>query len=248
MGKCYASKVVAWAKAQVGTKETPMGSNKNPYSEYIDKNFPDFYNGKKNGIAWCDQFVDCGMLKCFGETDALRLTCQPKHSAGAGVKYSYQYYKSKKQTSKTPKIGSQIFFGKTEATLSHTGLVVGIDKDGTIHTVEGNKGNKVSDCKYKKGDSSIFGYGHPKYDDEPKKEESKTEVKPSTSTKPQTTSYKVTAPSGLRLRKGAGTDYPIVVVMPYKSTFKVTKTYGSWAYGTYGTKTGWASLSWLSKI
>lgn len=32
--------------------------NFNKYANDIDTNYPDFYNGKKNGYDWCDVFVD----------------------------------------------------------------------------------------------------------------------------------------------------------------------------------------------
>ena len=41
------------------------GANWTKYAAYIDAN-PEFYNGKKNGYAWCDVFVDYLFVKCFG--------------------------------------------------------------------------------------------------------------------------------------------------------------------------------------
>ena len=42
---CYAKKVVETAMLEIGYKET--GTNHNKYAEYIDKNYPNFYNGPK---------------------------------------------------------------------------------------------------------------------------------------------------------------------------------------------------------
>lgn len=170
MAKCYASKVVDYALSQVGTKENPVGSNKNKYAADIDKNYPDFYNTKKNGCSWCDIFVDDCFIHCYGEANALRLLCQPKHSLGAGCKYSLMYYKEKGQFYKSnPKVGDQIFFGKTEATAEHTGLVVKVTK-AKVYTVEGNTGNAVKKKSYDITDKNILGYGRPKFDVEPKEE------------------------------------------------------------------------------
>lgn len=157
--------IIEWAKSQVGIAETP--NNINPYAADIDANYPNFYNGKKQGAAWCDVFVDYGFIKCYGEDEAYRLTCQPKKSCGAGCYYSYGYYKKKKQTSKAPSLGAQIFFSSdgTEKGISHTGLVVGVD-NSYVYTVEGNKNNKVSACTYKRNASNIYGYGVPAYGDE----------------------------------------------------------------------------------
>lgn len=250
MTKYYASKVVNWALSQVGTKET--GTNHNKYAADIDKNYPDFYNGKKQNVEWCDVFFDDGMLTNFGEKGALFLTCQPKHSAGAGCKYSYGYYKAKGQVGKTPKYGSQIFFGATEKTIHHTGYVVKVTST-TVTTVEGNKGNKVSKCTYKIGDKSIYGYGYPKYDPEP----TTTEVKPTTSTPVKTetkiVSYKVnTKLDPLRMRKSAPTG-SVVQLVPRGAVVKVdtsksvTVNKVVWFYATYSNKSGYMSSVYLKK-
>lgn len=158
-----ASAVVAWAKSQVGVKET--GTNITPYAADIDKNYPDFYNGKKQGVAWCDIFVDYAFIKCFGESEALKLLCQPKKSAGAGCKFSYGYFKKKKQVGKEARIGAQIFFSNdgTENGINHTGIVVDFDSS-KVYTVEGNSNNQVAKHSYSHADKKIYGYGYPKYD------------------------------------------------------------------------------------
>ena len=160
-------KIIEWALSQVGVKET--GTNINPYAADIDKNYPDFYNTKKQGAEWGDIFVDYGFIKNYGMTEALRLTCQPKKSCGAGCKFSFGYYKKKKQVGKDAKVGAQIFFSTngTEDGISHTGIVVAIE-GGKVITVEGNKGNQVSKCSYSKTDKRIFGYGYPDYKEETK--------------------------------------------------------------------------------
>lgn len=261
MGACYLSKVIELAEAEVGYKEKKSNKdlysktanagsgNFTKYADTMDKT--DFFNGKKNGFPWCSVFPTYLVYMASGKDlkKTREIMCAPsKNSLSAGCPYAYGYFKKKKQTGTTPKKGSLIYFGSSESKLEHVGFVYKVDSS-KIYTIEGNKSNSVKKCSYSKNNK--YYYAYPKWDTEPSVKPS--EVKDdnssvSTSTKPQTTSYKVTAPSGLRLRKGAGTDYPIVVVMPYKSTFKVTKTYGSWAYGTYGTRMGWASLSWLTKI
>lgn len=152
--------VIKTAKAEVGYKEGKTNITK--YSDFIDKNFPDFYNGRKQGAAWCDIFVDYLFLVNFGEDKALQMLCQPKKSCGAGCKFSAQYYKSKGRYGKEPKIGAQVFFGK-EGNESHTGVV--IHYNGThITTIEGNSNNEVRQRSYKVDDGYISGYGYPIYD------------------------------------------------------------------------------------
>lgn len=157
---CYAKNVVETALSEVGYKET--GTNRNKFAEYIDKNYHDFYNGKKNGYQWCDLFVDyCVLVNSANEAEALKVLCQPKKSAGAGCRYSYQYYKQKKRTGKEPKFGAQIFFGTGEYP-THTGIVVQVT-DNKVITVEGNADNKVQKKSYSKNSSKIYGYGYPIY-------------------------------------------------------------------------------------
>lgn len=174
---CNAKNVVKTALSEVGYKET--GTNHNKFAAYIDKNYPDFYNYPKQNVEWCDVFVDyCVLVNSASEEEALSVLCQPKKSAGAGCKYSYNYYKAKKRTGKEAKIGAQIFFGNTEPT--HTGIVVDIT-DTSVITVEGNSGDQVKKHTYKKNSTKIFGYGYPRYTevkDEPKEDPKEEPVKP----------------------------------------------------------------------
>ena len=155
-------KVIEFATAQVGYKETPV--NRNKYAEMIDKDFPDFYNGKKNGSAWCDEFVDACFLSCYGEEETLRLLCQPKKSCGAGCKFSAGYFKAKKQFYDKPEPGDQIFF-IVGGDINHTGIVTKVD-DKKVYTVEGNSGDAVKAHSYSLSNPKIAGYGRPAWNDE----------------------------------------------------------------------------------
>lgn len=194
MSKHYASTVVNLALTEVGYYEKKTNTNLNDktankgngnfnkFADYIDKNYPTFYNTKKNGADWCDIFVDYLFIKSFGLNSALSLTCQPLKSCGAGCVFSSQYYNSKKRFSKTPQYGSQIFFGSSFNDCYHTGIVYAVDKD-YVYTVEGNSSDMVSKRKYKINDSSILGYGHPDYDVEPTGTTPKKEETPKTTIK-----------------------------------------------------------------
>ena len=50
-----------------GLEEKAGGGNQNytKYARDLDA-VPGFYNGKKQGYAWCDVFVDWCFVKCFG--------------------------------------------------------------------------------------------------------------------------------------------------------------------------------------
>lgn len=124
----------------------------------------DFYNGKKQGYAWCDVFVDCVVfLACNKDEDAaLYVLCQPKYSAGAGCAYSAQYYKQAGRWSTTPQVGAQIFFSYRPGDVSHTGLVESFTST-TVTTIEGNSSDRVVRRTYNINNGNIYGYGLPRY-------------------------------------------------------------------------------------
>lgn len=183
-------KVIDIALAEVGYLEKNSKSNlDNKTAGAGDKNYTmyardldamNFYNGRKQGFAWCDVFVDWCFVEAYGKTNALKLTCQPTKAAnncGAGCNYSRKYYKNKGQLHDTPEVGDQIFFygtknGKVDKTqIAHTGLVYKVDKT-YVYTVEGNtsstsgvvaNGGGVFKKKYKLTNSRLAGYGRPAY-------------------------------------------------------------------------------------
>lgn len=120
-----------------------------------------FYNGRKNGYAWCDVFVDWCFVQAYGRAGAQFLLCQPDNSAGAGCSFSAQYFRNKGQFHKTaPQTGDQIFFGADWNNVWHTGLVVEVQASRVV-TIEGNTSDQVARRSYALNDSSIFGYGRP---------------------------------------------------------------------------------------
>jgi len=151
--------------ASLDNKTANAGSNNyTKFARDFDQKYPRWYNGKKNGYAWCDMFVDWCFLQAFGYDKALKLLCQPEKSLGAGCKYSYRYFKNKGQAGRIPSVGAQIFFGNTEDTINHTGLVYKVD-GAYVYTIEGNSENKVAYRKYNRGTPGLW-YGYPKYDSE----------------------------------------------------------------------------------
>ncbi|MGM9647250.1 MAG: peptidoglycan-binding protein [Eubacteriales bacterium] len=182
--KCYSYAVIQIALAEVGYIEKKSNSNLDSNTDNAgDKNYTKyardlakidgFYNGNKNGYAWCDVFVDWCFVQAFGVNDAKRLLCQTG-LLGAACKYSYNYYKSKGRAFTDPLVGDQIFFNDGSGNINHTGLVY--DVDGKyVYTVEGNtssasgvvaNGGCVEKKKYKLGYQYIAGYGRPAYDGE----------------------------------------------------------------------------------
>lgn len=178
-------KVISIALAEVGYLEKASKSQlddktANAGSANITKYARDlaeisYFNGNKQGVAWCATFVCWCFYKAYGKDAALTLTCQPKNTknnAGAGCRYAMNYYKSKGQLHDTPKEGDQIFFYSADkASISHTGLVYKVD-ESYVYTVEGNtssasgviaNGGAVAKKKYRLNYPRIAGYGRPKY-------------------------------------------------------------------------------------
>lgn len=179
--KCYAKDVIKIARAEVGYLEKK--SNKNldsktanagdgnytKYARDLDK-ISGFYNGKKNGYAWCDMFVDWCFVKAFGIENAKKLLCHG--ASGAGCYYSMNYYKKQGRLYFSPVVGDQIFFKNSNGAITHTGLVYKVDDD-FVYTVEGNtsgasgvipNGGGVCEKKYTLFHELIAGYGRPAYD------------------------------------------------------------------------------------
>lgn len=184
-------KVIDIALAEVGYLEKASNSNldsdtgnagyKN-YTKYArDLAKEGYYNGNKNGYAWCDVFVDWCFFKAWGKKEGQALQCQTG-DLGAGCGYSAQYFKNKGQFHKSnPQPGDQIFFG-SEGNVTHTGLVYKVD-NSKVYTVEGNtsgasgvvaNGGGVFKKSYSLTYSKIYGYGRPAYGDSYKATTQKT--------------------------------------------------------------------------
>ena len=177
-----AEKVIAMAKSQVGYLEKASNYNLdsmsgnagyNNWTKYArDLNNAGYYNGNKNGYAWCDVFVDWCFFKVYGsKAKAEAVQCQTG-TLGAGCEYSMCYYKAQGRFDKTPKPGDQIFFYDSAGDIGHTGLVYAVT-DSTVYTIEGNtssasgvvaNGGGVAMKSYSRSYSRIAGYGHPRYD------------------------------------------------------------------------------------
>lgn len=180
--KATPEKAIALAHSQEGYLEKATNSqlddpkanaghgNFTKYARDLDE-IPNFYNGKKNGFAWCDVYVDWLFVQVFGVEAAKKLLCQPDKSLGAGCGYSARYYKEKGQFyTSNPKPGDQIFFGSQGG--DHTGLVCAVD-NLYVYTSEGNtspqagvvgNGGGVWNKKYALSYNRIYGYGRPDYD------------------------------------------------------------------------------------
>lgn len=158
------------SNANLDSKTLNAGSkNYTKYARDLD-NIAGFYNGKKQGFAWCAVFVDWCLVKALGVDRARTLLCYPKNSCGAGCSESIKYYKNNNRfVTSNPRKGDQIFFRQ-----GHTGLVYDVD-NSKVYTIEGNttkslwvvaNGGEVCKKSYSLKSSSIVGYGRPDYKDD----------------------------------------------------------------------------------
>ncbi|AUG87211.1 endolysin [Streptomyces phage Omar] len=177
-------KVLAVAKAEVGTKEKQSGGhwvNDSKYNRWYGK-IPGYGQGGY-GYPWCAVFVawvadKAGAASLFPKT--------------AGCATAVNWFKAKGRFSEYPAIGAQVFYGANGGT--HTGLVYDYD-DTYIYTYEGNtndngspEGDGVYRKKWARRSSYVYGYGYPKYpegiksaDPKFKDEAPKAETKPAES-------------------------------------------------------------------
>lgn len=191
-----AKQLIAIAEAEVGYLEkksnsqlddkTANAGSKN-YTKYArDLYKAGYYNGNKNGYAWCDCFHDhCHWIAAGKDAkEAQRVICQTG-DLGAGCVYSAQYYRNAGRFYTSPKVGDQIFFG-SKGKEAHTGIVYKVDSK-KVYTIEGNtsgdagvvaNGGGVFKKSYSLSYYKIVGYGRPRYDESTEAEiETKTEPK-----------------------------------------------------------------------
>jgi len=175
-------RIIQTAKGEVGYLEKETNSQlDNKTANAGDNNWTKYardldqlgvYNGKKNGYAWCDMFVDWCFVTTFGLSTAWKMTCQQMKGYGAGCTESARYYKNAGRFyTSDPQPGDQIFFKNNGGGMSHTGLVVAVN-GGRVYTIEGNtssaagvvaNGGSVNEKSYALSYAKIGGYGRPDY-------------------------------------------------------------------------------------
>lgn len=161
------------SNSQLYDKTANAGSNNwTKYAADLDK-IDGFYNGKKNGYAWCTMFVDWCFVQAFGATLAQKVLNQPGGSSdyGAGVYWSAKYLMDKNRWfTSNPQPGDQIFLASSTDKWAHTALVYKVDSS-RVYTIEGNtsagndvvipNGGAVARKSYALGAAKITGYARP---------------------------------------------------------------------------------------
>ena len=149
------NKLVNWCLSQIGYTE---GANN--YNKYATK-WTQAGGWNAQNQPWCDVFVDCGFIECFGIDLASKLTYQPKGGFSALCSARANYYKNNGAYFSTPAVGDQIFFNVSGG-INHTGIVVGVT-GGVVTCVEGNSSDAVRKNNYNLGTSYIAGFGRPNW-------------------------------------------------------------------------------------
>ena len=122
------NKIIALAKKEVGTKENPKGSNNVKYNTHYYGR--EVYDGLWNTeFPWCCTFI-WWLFKMVGASHLF-------YGGGktASCTTLMNYYKKKGQFSKTPRVGSLVFFnwGKG-STAKHIGIIIKIMNISTTST------------------------------------------------------------------------------------------------------------------
>lgn len=170
-----AKKLIAIAVSQIGYHEKASNANLDDptansgsgnWTKYArDLARAGYYNGNKNGYAWCDVFVDW----CFwilADRDARlgqTIECQTG-DCGADCLFSRQYYQQQGRLFSTPEPGDQVFFTQN-GEICHTGIVETVNGN-RITTIEGNTSDQVARRSYALGNGYIKDFGRPKYEPE----------------------------------------------------------------------------------
>ena len=162
-----AKDVLDIAKAEIGYKESPAGSNITKFGKWYGM----------DGVQWCAIFVSY----CFYKAGLPLPATTPKGFAYCPS--GADYFKSKGQFFSAPKIGDVVFFdfhkGRRACTINdgdnvrcsdawHIGIVEEINSDGTITSIEGNTsstsiGNGGEVMRRTRGRDLWYGFGRPNY-------------------------------------------------------------------------------------
>lgn len=138
-----AAAMLAWERAQLGTGETPDGSNRTPYAALA---------GHPNGYAWCATF-QVAAARSIG----LQL---PSESASTIVMAAA--FRAAGRWGQRPMVGALAFFDwALDGVIDHVECVEAVNPDGTFTTIGGNVANAVR--RQIRSQHYVQGFGYPAY-------------------------------------------------------------------------------------
>jgi hypothetical protein len=160
-----ASKILATAKAQVGTSENAAGGGTKFQNWYASSPRGAETAARDGGTStsaylnapWCSMFVSW-----VGEQTGARTQV----GWDAYTVTHAQWFADNNRWGQEAKPGSVVFFSwsgsKDISSIDHVGFVVKDNNDGTISTIEGNTGNGKVEERVRPV-SQVAGYGYPSY-------------------------------------------------------------------------------------
>ena len=197
-------------------------------------------NGESYGYAWCCAFAtwcarQAGIQKTVVPTEVSCMRLIENNFMPMDVYHS-------KDSGYLPKTADYIFFNHGSSRISnHVGLVLFVN-DGKVYTIEGNSiYDSVSIFSYDLNDSTIVGYGAPKYNENADKA---IEFNPRKVALNSQNNYLVTA-SKLNLRAEANSNSAIFKTLNYGDRISISEINGNWAKTEHNGKTGWVSLTYI---
>ena len=226
------------SNAQLDDKTANAG--KNNFTKYArDLDAVSWFNGKKQGYAWCAVFVTWLFYQIFGQAARGMLFQPTTDNCAAGCGSARGYYNKQGHLHNDPEPGDQVFFWSSDmSTVSHTGLVVAVDE--RVHTIEGNtsdgtsvvaNGGAVCSKSYPLSYKRIAGYGRPDW--------SKSQEKGSDPAVSKDYSAVVYSANGkpVNLRVSMSTNSRVLCQVPVGKTVQVTEEHDKWARIIYQSDT-----------
>jgi len=119
------NKIIEVAQKYIGTKESPINSNKTIFGKWANY----------NGVPWCGLFVS----KCYDEAGFSLPKIGFNFFGFAGCQTAVAYFKKNGKTTTKPIEGDIVFFDwQLDGRFDHTGLFVKWLTKDTFETIEGN--------------------------------------------------------------------------------------------------------------
>lgn len=149
-----AQKVLDVARAELGTVESPAGSNRTKYGRAYGM----------DGNAWCAMFT----WWCFQQSGLGALVPKTAYTPALA-----DHFRKAGRWSSVPQVGDLVLFdfpGDGVNRISHVGLVEKVNGDGSVTTIEGNTSSGQAGSQRDGGGvyrrvrrAGIVGYAHPDY-------------------------------------------------------------------------------------
>ena len=116
-------------------------NNFNCFAYDVDTKYRGFFNGPKNGYAWCTSYAADAFCETFGKSTAQKMMGIPENSLAAVVPYWTEYMDAIMRVYSHPAVGDLVFFST-----KHIGIVAKVDNYGRFYTWEGNTvaGNQMA--------------------------------------------------------------------------------------------------------